>query len=483
MNCQNCNQPVPDGANYCPKCGSKIDIITEIVSIEPTTFPLNTDGLWLTSKDLTYRCKAKRSKGTLLYSEISKCEKRNFASWFMLDITTTENRNICLNIKKKDEAKLDQAVEYIKEHCAGVSIPKPSVTIDKADKRDANKPATTTANAKLHLRGLPDKNGLYPSELVMLAVAEKYKVNEGHYPGYLTYNYEIANPEKMLRDLQSRGYVTVASASDSLNNLTVSELKEIASALEVSKTGKKAEIIARLADHGDEALETHVKDRTWKLTDEGVAALNNNPYVQYFLDKHAYNITEVGVDIWAINKICVEHPKMRYRDAIWGELNRQTIEAAKGFGNGSYSTYKYCQIHRIMALFMEEEGKLYLDAAKNYFIYLYDWINLHEGRNLIYQYHLINDKVYREKLIQEYYEEIKLYPFQRQELLSLIDKLNMSESDLRYHMIKAFTRSKNVVIMDPVGAADFISYEMSGEIAKSKKLAIELATRAVKRKK
>ena len=48
----------------------------------------------------------------------------------------------------------------------------------------------------LHLKGKPDANGLYPSELVMLAVAEKFTILETNYPKYLTYTYEIVNPLK-----------------------------------------------------------------------------------------------------------------------------------------------------------------------------------------------------------------------------------------------------------------------------------------------
>ena len=45
----------------------------------------------------------------------------------------------------------------------------------------------TSKTPSLHLRGKPDAAGLYPSELVMLSLAERYRTIETSSPGYLTY--------------------------------------------------------------------------------------------------------------------------------------------------------------------------------------------------------------------------------------------------------------------------------------------------------
>ena len=71
----------------------------------------------------------------------------------------------------------------------------------------------STLKPTLHLKGKPDVNGLYPSELVMLSYAEKYKTNETNFPAYLTNTYEIANPVKMLKSLQSKGFIRVGDWS------------------------------------------------------------------------------------------------------------------------------------------------------------------------------------------------------------------------------------------------------------------------------
>ena len=156
----------------------------------------------------------------------------------------------------------------------------------------------TLANSpKLHLKGVPDENGLYPSELVMLSYAEKFKTTETNYPAYLTNTYEIANPLKLLKSLQSKGFIEVGAAKDALENFKLPELKEIASSLGVMVKGKKADFISQLSVVDEESLAQFVKDRTWKLTESGHEALKANPYIQYFLEKHPYNVTEVGVDL------------------------------------------------------------------------------------------------------------------------------------------------------------------------------------------
>ena len=86
-------------------------------------------------------------------------------------------------------------------------------------------------NPSLHLKGKPDANGLYPSELVMLFTAERYKTTETNFPGYLMHTYEIANPAKMLKKLQSKGFIEVGTAKGALDNFKLTELKEMASAL------------------------------------------------------------------------------------------------------------------------------------------------------------------------------------------------------------------------------------------------------------
>jgi len=202
----------------------------------------------------------------------------------------------------------------------------------KKDNQDAPQPQLTpvvntsaqrspVSSPKLHMRGKPDEKGLYPGELVLLHVAERYKVSETNYPGYLTYQYEIANPVKALKNLQSRGFIEVGSAYDALPSYKVNELKEIAAAIGVTVKGKKADIIYQLSEIEESKIGAFVKDRNWKRTATGQAALDANPYIGYFLGKHDYNVTEVGVNIWTVNEDFLKNPRQPYRDVIYRQLN------------------------------------------------------------------------------------------------------------------------------------------------------------------
>ena len=343
-----------------------------------------------------------------------------------------------------------------------------------------------TNTPSLHLKGKPDAYGLYPAELIMLSLAEKYKTTETNFPSYLTHTYEISNPLKMLKDMYNRAFLEIGNAKDCLPGFKLTELKEIAVALNISVKGKKADIIDQLSAVSDDELGAFVKERTWKLTEKGKEAIKANPYIQYFLDKHNYSVTEVGVSIWTVNEEFVNNPKMPYRDIIYSQLNKAMNEAfiqfRKNPASGTSSTSRYCECYRLMGLFIEEEGKSYINASDMYFQYLFKRINIHAGLQLLVNWKTFNyDMKFRETFISRYYEEIQLYPYQKTELLRLLDELNISDDELRKSLIVSFERTKDTGIMSPKEAADFIILELSGDVDQSRDLAYKLAKKAVKK--
>ncbi|MBQ7278806.1 MAG: hypothetical protein IJI85_03205 [Clostridia bacterium] len=349
------------------------------------------------------------------------------------------------------------------------------------------KKETTPTSISYHLRGKPDANGLYPSELVMLSVAEKYKTTETNYPKYLTNNYEIPNPLKMLKDLKARGFVREGSPIETLSMLKLQELKTIASQLNIKGKAKREDIIAQLAKEDEKAVSEIVSERAWKLTNAGEAAIKANPYIQYFLEGHNYNVSEVGVTIWTVNEDYVENPNRLYRDIIFRQLNEQMNNAHLEFMAkkplDSISTYKYCQCYRMMGLFIEEEGKSYINAADCYFQYIYKNINIHAGLQLINAYKLkmtIKDTKSIGELYNRFYDDIKLYPAQRVELQRLIDELGISGEEVRESLITSFKRADDTGIMTVNEAADFVLLELTGDTDKSKDLATKIAKNVLK---
>ena len=344
----------------------------------------------------------------------------------------------------------------------------------------------TNDTPSLHLKGKPDSYGLYPAELIMLSIAEEYKTTETNFSGVLTHTYEIVNPLKMIKDLHNREFLEIGTAKDCLPVFKLAELKEIASALNLSASGKKADIINRLSDVSEDTLSLYVKERTWKLTEKGTEALKANPYIQYFLDKHNYKVTDVGINIWTVNEEFVKNPKRPYRDIIYGQINKAMNDALIKFqknpASGSSVTYIICECYRLMGLFIEEEGKSYINAADMYFQYLFKRINIHAGLTLLMNWKTFNyDKKFRETFISQYYEDIKLYDYQKTELLRLLDKLNISGEEVRMRLIESFERAKDTGVMSVKEAADFIILELSGDVDQSRDLACKLAKKTVKK--
>ena len=337
-----------------------------------------------------------------------------------------------------------------------------------------------------HLKGKPDTNGLYPSELVMLSLAEHFITTETNFPSYLTYTYEIANPAKMLKSLQTKGYIEVGSAIDALDYFKLPELKEIAASLGIVFKGKKADIISQLTKVGEDSLSHFVNKRTWTLTESGKEELKANPYIQYFLEKHPYNINEVGVDIWSVNDEFVKNPKRPYKDIIYRQLNNQMNKASIAFQkdpmSGSSNAHQYCECYRMMGLFIEEEGKSFVNAADFYFQYLFKRINIYAGLQLLKAYKLFkNDKKCQAEAIQKYYDDIQLYPFHKAELLRLIDELNINGDAVKESMMTSFKRANDTGVMTEKEAADFVILELSGDSEKSRVLAEKLAKKALKK--
>lgn len=362
-----------------------------------------------------------------------------------------------------------------------------TINTNELSKADQKNTITETAPS-YHLRGIPDANGLYPSELVMLSVAEKYKTSETNYPKYLVYDYEIPNPMKMLKDLQTRGFIRVGSPIETLSVLKVSELKSVASQLNLNGKNKKDEIIAQLSKENENALSKAITERVWKLTDAGQAEIKANPYIKFFLDEHSYNVAEVGVTLWTVNDAFIKNPKFLYRDIIFQQINDQQNKAYLEFTTkralGNMSTRRYCDCFRIMSLFIEEEGTSYINAADYYFQYIYNIINIQAGLELIICYKLklaTKDTKNLAGLINHFYDEIQLSPFQRIELLRLIDELGISREEVREKMILSFERTNNKGIMTANEAADFVLLELSGDVDQSKDLAEKLAKNALKK--
>ena len=129
-------------------------------------------------------------------------------------------------------------------------------------------------------KGMADVNGLYPTELLMLFIAEKFYVNGDKFPAYLRNNYQIGYPKEVLVHLYNGGFIRKPDVSESLLKLKVSELQDIATKYGVEVSGKKANMVSILVDKvDDKVLRAFVPDSKWILTDKGKEAIKKNAYI------------------------------------------------------------------------------------------------------------------------------------------------------------------------------------------------------------
>ena len=73
------------------------------------------------------------------------------------------------------------------------------------------------------------------------------------YPGFWWFEYGIRDVGSALKSLEDRGYIVFATAKDSLNSFTIPQLKKLLSAKDLPTSGKKADLVMRVADAFSEA--------------------------------------------------------------------------------------------------------------------------------------------------------------------------------------------------------------------------------------
>lgn len=365
-----------------------------------------------------------------------------------------------------------------------------AIELDKKNNQvknnDGNDSIILKTAASFHKKGVPDSNGLFPADLIMLSLAPKIKTAEKHPSGYIFEKYEISNPGKILSQLHENGYIEEATSKNSLQFLTVAELKSLANEIGVSVKGKKATIVATLQNVDEEVLSPHVVERYWTRTESGEVALKANPYIDFFLDKHEYNLEYVNIDIWSVNKEFAKNPKCPYRDIIFRQLNKNMNGFQQNYlkdpKKGTYPLQQYCNCLECMGLFIEEE-KSYINASDYYFQYLFKKINVYASADFLYSWQIIfNGRPYDKNLLYEnFWQNSMIHPYEKTVILRLIDECGIEEDDVRNALITSFKRADDQSAMNEEETADFVILQLTGNEDDAHEMAISAAKRMTKR--
>ena len=197
-------------------------------------------------------------------------------------------------------------------------------------------------------KAIPSAAGLYPHEILILNYAESYTDGQNEFQKFWLYDYSVDTPKQVLDSLLNRGFLCKGGISRSLSALKVPELKKMLTEKDEKTSGKKAELVERImAVYTQNELETMFPNRYYQLTEAGNTEIRQNEYVLY-LHRHRF------MTVWEMNYLlkATNSDARRYRDLIWGELNRRSIEHIQ---NGDFGLYRCNRLQ--MHDFVLEEGK------------------------------------------------------------------------------------------------------------------------------
>lgn len=204
-----------------------------------------------------------------------------------------------------------------------------NVTISYVKPEPENIPSLQSRISK----AVPSKRGLYPHEILMLEYASSFRKGQNTFQSFWKYKYSVIEPQKVLDSLFERGFIKVCSPENALSLLKVSELKSIITDLGAKPIGKKDDLIKQIVSLTDsEELKSLVKENRFELTEIGKAEVEENKYV-LFMHKHDY------MSVWDMNiALNVDNTKgLDYRDIIWGDLNKKSIDE---FGKYNFGLYR-----------------------------------------------------------------------------------------------------------------------------------------------
>ena len=303
-------------------------------------------------------------------------------------------------------------------------------------------------------------------DLVLLFLANDYKVVETKYPEYLRSRFGIGFPSERFQKLEKSGLIRPSTSIETLPRLKATELKVIATKLGLKTSGKKDELCSRISESAtEEALNSDIPERFWTLTEKGKALLEENKHISFYMEKHPYQLESVGLDINSYAKLFSGTPNGRVRDVIWGEFNRRSIDYyTKGMTKGEFRDY--CELLRTMALFLEEESR-HKEALAMYMRYIHYRSNFDAGLSAIRDYSLLK-KV--DDAADTLYFKTEILPFIASEIQTMSTGCVLDSKQLHAFMIEAFAKEKDTGMFSPTELADLVMCGMNGDQEGQKKI-------------
>ncbi len=375
MICKYCDQRIPNDSEYCPFCGLKIDFDNS-----------HNEGDAQGEKSLLFKIKHHLTNSLSKISAAFKQETPVATQiTHIADYVTPQKEIIPLGIRLKHAYK--------------------------------------------------SANGLYPHEILMLTYAPSFKTSNNSFQGFWIYEYSVTNPQTILDSLYSRGFICLADVRSSLKKLVVADLKELLSKVGQKTSGKKDDLIERVLEvYRTEDLESLFPDRYYALTELGEAELKQNEYVIY-LHRHHY------MSVWDMNiKLNINNPNcLGYRDMLWGEFNKRSLDFAKEHRFGAYRNTRL-DMHD----FLLDEKKYKTALFHLCEVVSYDLSGL--GNNFVpsSSHYYSKEGIYKSRIVNlflsEDKKEVTLPPGIIRYFKNLYRELAMSDSEFTNFVYEQFAR-------------------------------------------
>ena len=195
---------------------------------------------------------------------------------------------------------------------------------------------------------VPNEQGLYPHEILLLDYAPSYYTSGSSFQGFWWYQYGVRDVQAVLSSLERRGFLQVGDVRTALNKQKVTDIKDALRERGIKLTGKKDDLIQRAIDEiPEEELNQLFPRRTFALTEKGTEALAKASHIPY-IHQQGFD----GLNIWTIEDVMRAHPGRSCHDLVWMHLG----ESSKNhFFDRNYGLYRNSRYG--MAGFLRDEGK------------------------------------------------------------------------------------------------------------------------------
>ncbi len=231
--------------------------------------------------------------------------------------------------------------------------------IEKVEpKQEERKPVKVSVKvpSKVHqVTPANNQQSLSPLQVLVLSYAPTFAINQKTFQAFWDHKYGIKNVPSILKNLYKEGYISEGDTVTAIETATVAELKDALQQYGLPVSGKKESLINRVLEGiPSEDLAKLFPNRKYALTAKGQKLLDQYAYIPY-IQHHP-----VGeMDIWEMHDYVqallakgFPNTEATYRDAIWGFLNKSSMEQYKYFNFGLYRNSRLQ-----MYLFLTEEKR------------------------------------------------------------------------------------------------------------------------------